>query len=77
MKKGCDCYEGWWWNERNQESNTFLNISSNEGRECGSSTKQAERSCVYDCGHSDWILGRSPLLVISLNKSLGSTLLIS
>ena len=26
----------------NQESNTFLHISSNEGRECGSSTKQAE-----------------------------------
>ena len=44
MKKGCDCYEGWWWNERNQELNTFLHISSNEGRECGSSTKQAETS---------------------------------
>ena len=28
----------------NQESNTVLQISSNEGRECGSSTKQAEKS---------------------------------
>ena len=71
----CDC--DWWWNERNQESNTFLHISSNEGLECGSSTKQADKRLKYDCGHSDWILGRSPLLVISLNKSLGSTLLIS
>ena len=31
-------------NERNQESNTVLQISSNEGRECGSSTKQADAS---------------------------------
>ena len=28
----------------NQEPNTFLQISSNEGRECGSSTKHADKS---------------------------------
>ena len=65
----CDC--DWWWNERNQESNTFLHISSNEGRECGSSTKQADKRLKYDCGHSDSILGRSPFFVIEANKSAG------
>ena len=63
--------------KRNQESKTFLHISSNEGRECGSSTKQTEARLKYDCGHSDWMLGRSPLVVMSLNKSPGSTPTIS
>ncbi len=71
----CDC--DWWWNERNQESNTFLNISSNEGRECGSSTKHVSARLKYDCGHSDWMLGRSPLVVMSLNKSPASLFWIS
>ena len=44
----------------NQELNTFLHISSNEGRECGSWTKQADERLRYDCGHSDSIRGRSP-----------------
>ena len=61
----------------NQESNTVLHISSNEGRECGSSTKQAEKRLKYDCGHSDSIRGRSPRVVMSLNRSLASLFTIS
>ena len=61
----------------NQESNTFLHISSNEGRECGSSTKQADKRLKYDCGHSDSTRGRSPRVVMSLNKSLCSLFSIS
>ena len=61
----------------NQESNTVLQISSNEGRECGSSTKQAEARLKYDCGHSDSIRGRSPRVVMSLNRSLASLFTIS
>ena len=53
----------------NHESNTFLHISSNEGRECGSSTKQAEARLKYDCGHSDSIRGRSPCFTIEANNS--------
>ena len=34
----------------NQESNTVLQISSNEGRECGSSAKHADARLKYDCG---------------------------
>ena len=48
----------------NQEPNTVLHISSNEGRECGSSIKHAEARLKYDCGHSDPIDGRSPSNVI-------------
>ena len=44
----------------NQESNTVLQISSNEGRECGSSAKHADARLKYDCGHSDSMCGRSP-----------------
>ena len=61
----------------NQESNTVLHISSNEGRECGSSAKQAEARLKYDCGHSDSMCGRSPRVVISLNRSLASLFSIS
>ena len=61
----------------NQESKTVLQISSNEGRECGSSTKQADARLKYDCGHSDSICGRSPRVVMSLNKSRASLLSIS
>ena len=43
-----------------QQLNSFLHISSNEGRECGSSTKHADKRLKYDCGHSDSIRGRSP-----------------
>ena len=57
--------------KRNQESKTVLNISSNEGRECGSSTKQADKRLKYDCGHSDCMLGRSPFFVIDVNNSAG------
>ena len=57
----------------NQESKTLLQISSNEGRECGSCTKHADKRLKYDCGHSDSTVGRSPRDVISLNKSLAST----
>ena len=56
----------------NQESKTVLQISSNEGRECGSSTKQADARLKYDCGHSDSMCGRSPRVVMSLNRSLAS-----
>ena len=56
----------------NQESKTLLQISSNEGRECASSTKQADKRLKYDCGHSDSMCGRSPSDVMSLNKSLAS-----
>ena len=48
----------------NHESNTVLIISSNEGRECGSWTKQADKRLKYDCGHSDSTRGRSPSDVI-------------
>ena len=61
----------------NHESNTFLHISSNEGRECGSSTKQADKRLKYDCGHSDSTRGRSPRVVMSLNRSLASLFTIS
>ena len=61
----------------NQESNTFLHISSNEGRECGSSTKQADKRLKYDCGHSDSTRGRSPRVVMSLNRSPASLFPIS
>ena len=61
----------------NHESNTVLHISSNEGRECGSSTKQAEKRLKYDCGHSDSTRGRSPRVVMSLNSFLASTFSIS
>ena len=61
----------------NQEQNTVLHISSNEGRECGSSTKQAEARLKYDCGHSDSTRGRSPRVVMSLNRSLASLFPIS
>ena len=44
----------------NQEQNTVLQISSNEGRGCGSSPKQADARLKYDCGHSDSMCGRSP-----------------
>ena len=56
----------------NQESNTVWLISSNEGRECASSTKHAEKRLKYDCGHSDSTSGRSPRVVMSLNRSPGS-----
>ena len=55
----------------NQESNTVLQISSNEGRECGSSTKHAETRLKYDCGHSDLMCGRSPCFTIETNNSDG------
>ena len=55
----------------NQESKTFLNISSNEGRECGSSETHVSTRLKYDCGHSDWIDGRSPFFVIDENNSAG------
>ena len=61
----------------NQESNTLLQISSNEGRECGSSTKHADKRLKYDCGHSDSTRGRSPRVVMSLNSSLASLFSIS
>ena len=61
----------------NQESNTVLQISSNEGRECGSWTKHAEARLKYDCGHSDSMCGRSPRVVMSLNRSLASLFIIS
>ena len=61
----------------NQEPNTVLHISSNEGRECGSWTKQAEKRLKYDCGHSDSTRGRSPRVVMSLNRSLASLFCIS
>ena len=61
----------------NQESNTLLQISSNEGRECGSSIKQADERLKYDCGHSDSMCGRSPRVVMSLNRSPGSLFTIS
>ena len=61
----------------NQESKKFLQISSNEGRECGSSAKQAEARLKYDCGHSDSTRGRSPRVVMSLNRSPGSLFTIS
>ena len=61
----------------NQESNTFLQISSNEGRECGSSTKHADARLKYDCGHSDSIRGRSPSSKIRLNNSDGFVTFIS
>ena len=55
----------------NQELNTVLQISSNEGRECGSSTKHAEKRLKYDCGHSDSMCGRSPCFTIETNSSDG------
>ena len=61
----------------NQESNTVLQISSNEGRECGSSAKQADARLKYDCGHSDSMCGRSPRVVMSLNRSPASLFSIS
>ena len=61
----------------NQEPNTVLHISSNEGRERGSSTKHAEARLKYDCGHSDSTRGRSPRVVMSLNRSLASLFSIS
>ena len=61
----------------NQESNTVLHISSNEGRECGSSTKQAEARLKYDCGHSDSTRGRSPSDVIPRYNSDGFVAFIS
>ena len=39
--------------KKNQESKTLLQISSNEGRECGSCTKHADKRLKYDCGQSD------------------------
>ena len=54
-----------------QELKTLLHISSNEGRECGSSAKQRVKRLRYDCGHSDWIVGRSSLSVIPRNNSAG------
>ena len=56
----------------NQESKTVLQISSNEGRECGSSAKHAEKRLKYDCGHSDATRGRSPCFTIETNNSPGS-----
>ena len=53
-KRETRCLEG------DQEPNTVLLISSNEGRECGSSAKQADARLKYDCGHSDSMCGRSP-----------------
>ena len=56
---------------------TVLEISSNEGRECGSSTKQTEARLKYDCGHSDWMLGRTPSSTTPRNNSDGFVTLIS
>ena len=61
----------------NQESKTLLQISSNEGRECGPSTKHADARLKYDCGHSDSMCGRSPRVAMSLNRSPGSLFTIS
>ena len=74
-EKECDC--DWRWKERNQESKTLLHISSNEGRECGSSTKQDDARLMYDCGHSDWIDGRTPSVVIPRYNSVGFVIFIS
>ena len=61
----------------NQESNTFLHISSNEGRECGSLSQQDAIRIAYDDGQSDSICGRSPCSTIPRNNSLGSLFPIS
>ena len=53
----------------NQESNTFFHISSNEGRECQSSTIHAWARLKYDCGQLDSIPGRTPSEVIKWNNS--------
>ena len=61
----------------NQEPNTVLQISSNEGRECASSIKQADKRLKYDCGHSDSTRGRSPRDVIPRYNSDGFVTFIS
>ena len=39
--------------------NTVLEISSNEGRECGLDCKHAETSWMYGCGQSGFSEGRT------------------